>query len=46
MTNRTKFIIAALLIIVAVLGYQNFQNGGFDNVQGVNVPTEKSVESH
>ena len=41
-----KFIIAALLIISGVLVYKTYQEGGFANVQSVNVPVEKDVESH
>jgi len=46
MSNAVKFIITALLIIVGVLAYKTYQEGGFDNATGINVPVEENVEDH
>jgi len=41
-----KFIIAALIIFGGMMAFKTYQEGGFDNAQGVNVPVEQDVESH
>lgn len=46
MSNAAKFIIAALLIFGGFMAYKNYQEGGFDDVKGINVPVEKDVEAH
>ncbi len=46
MNNAVKFIITALLIVVGILAYKTYQEGGFDNATGVNVPVEADVEAH
>ncbi len=46
MSNATKFIITALLIVVGVLAYKTYQDGGFDNAKGIDAPVEVDVESH
>lgn len=46
MNNAAKFIITALLIVAGVLAYKTYQEGGFDNAKGINVPIEADVEDH
>jgi hypothetical protein len=46
MNNAAKFIITALLIVAGVLAYKTYQEGGFDDVKGINAPVEVDVESH
>lgn len=41
-----KFIIAALLIFGGMMAFKTYQEGGFANAQGVNVPVGQDIEAH
>lgn len=46
MNNAVKFIIAALLIFGGVMAFKTYQEGGFKDAKGINMPVEEDVEAH
>jgi len=46
MNNKIRFIIAALVIIAGAMAFQNYKNGGFDNIQNTTPPAETNTANY
>ena len=44
MNNAAKFIITALVIVAGIFMFQNYQNGGFENITADTSAPEADVE--